>query len=97
MNRNEMINKARKEQGMSIRELANKSGVKYNTVRDIVNQTSENPRIDNIEKIARALNINIMENEKNELDVIFNQIRQLDKELQEDIINIIKIWLKNYK
>ena len=97
MNRNEMINKARKEQGMSIRELANKSGVKYNTVRDIVNQTSENPRIDNIEKIARALNINLMENEKKELDVIFNQIRQLDKELQEDIINIIKIWLKNYK
>lgn len=95
MNRNELINQERKKRGWSIKTLSEKSGVKYNTARDIINQKTENPRIDNIEKMALALGIDLMQKEKNdELEQTFNDLRKLNNELKKDINNIIKIWLK---
>ncbi|MGR3500848.1 adenosylcobalamin-dependent ribonucleoside-diphosphate reductase [Pseudaestuariivita sp.] len=46
-----------KETGVGVRELAEKSGVHFTSIYDIVNGTNQKPRIDTIEKIATALQI----------------------------------------
>ena len=44
---------------MSMLELSNKSEIGYATLHDILNGKSKNPRIDTIQKIAKALNENV--------------------------------------
>ena len=46
-----------KEQGISLRALAGKAGIQYNTLYSIVRRDSENVSWSNAEKIAAALNV----------------------------------------
>lgn len=99
MNLSQRIKTEKIKRGWSIRKLSDESGVKYNTVRDIVNNTTENPRKDNLEKIAKTLNIEVIERseEDKELEKIFNDVRKLNKDVREDILEMLKIWLKRVK
>ncbi|AFK87736.1 transcriptional regulator [Thermoanaerobacterium phage THSA-485A] len=53
---NERLKKIRKEQGLSLRALAEKSGISKSTLNDIENGKS-NPTTETLAKIAKALNI----------------------------------------
>ena len=48
-----------KDKNMTIHKLAQKSNVAYATVYSIVHEKNSNPNIETLQKIARALEVNI--------------------------------------
>lgn len=55
---NEKLKKFRKERGLSLRALAEKSGISKSTLNDIETGKS-NPSVETLAKIAKALDIKI--------------------------------------
>jgi transcriptional regulator with XRE-family HTH domain len=65
---NERLKKIRKEQGLSLRALAEKSGISKSTLNDIENGKS-NPTTETLAKIAKALNIKVSDFFRTENDL----------------------------
>ncbi|HGU6173175.1 TPA: helix-turn-helix domain-containing protein [Escherichia coli] len=69
---NERLKKIRKERGLSLRALAEKSGISKSTLNDIETGKS-NPSVETLTKIAKALNIEISYFFSDENDTMNNQ------------------------
>jgi transcriptional regulator with XRE-family HTH domain len=66
---NEKLKKIRKERGLSLRALAEKSGISKSTLNDIENGKS-NPTTETLAKIAKALDIKISDFFRTENDSV---------------------------
>ena len=53
----ELWNKVRKESRITLEELAQKTGISISTMKDIFRGKTENPRIDTVQAIERALGL----------------------------------------
>lgn len=100
----EVITILRKQKGMSVEELANKSGVPLGTLSKISAGITKDPKLETIKAIARALECSLEEFDDYDSDSIkknnfieteyINMAKELKKHniTNEDIKKIIKVF-----
>lgn len=81
----EIINKLRKEKGLTLKQLSDVSGVPLGTLNKIVNGITKDPKLDTLKAISKVLGCT--------LDDFDDDILSGDRiELSEDGINLFKKW-----
>ena len=90
----EILKDEMKRQGLNQIKLAEISGIPLQTIRNIFSEKTKNPRIDTIQNIERALNINEgkTKNENYLIDrgealiTMFNSLSEKNKDIVENLI-----------
>ena len=87
-----IISEKRKQAGLTIDELAAKSGVPKGTLNKIINGYTRDPQIETVKSIARALNCTLedFDDSPREEYLLIQQYRLLDSIGQEIVQFIIK-------
>lgn len=98
------IAEIRKIKGITLSKLAKDAGISKGYLSNIENGIKENPSTELLEKIARALDVNVSElfeneNPKDELDeleedmkLLFSKAKTLSKENRQKVLKMIEIF-----
>ncbi|HHV63856.1 MAG TPA: helix-turn-helix transcriptional regulator [Peptococcaceae bacterium] len=81
----EIITKLRKEKGLTLKQLSEKSGVPLGTLNKIVNGITKDPKLDTLKAISKVLDCTLDDFD----DETFDENRI---ELSEKEINLLKKW-----
>lgn len=90
----ERLEKLLEDEEKTIQELSEITGIKYNTLRDLVKGTTTNPKIDTLKKLSDATNISIMEllygEKAGRIEKIVMKISNLDEKEEENILTMLE-------
>ena len=94
MNIGEFLRNLREKNNLTLKDLADKSGVGPSTISDIETGTSTNPRMGTLKKLADALDISVndffYENKSNCSSISMELTSRDHKDIAKDLDNIMK-------
>ncbi|HBL06461.1 MAG TPA: XRE family transcriptional regulator [Clostridium sp.] len=94
MNTGEFLRSLREKNNLTLKELADKSGVGPSTISDIETGTSTNPRMGTLKKLADALDISVNDffnDSENKTSASSKELTSKDyKDISKDLDNIMK-------
>ena len=93
----EKLKKIRKRKGLTLKQLADKVGVTEGYLCHIENDRRENPSIDKIEKIAKALNtnpVNLLIKKENWQQLLPEELKEFVKKENIEYLEVISQFKK---
>lgn len=98
------IAKIRNKRGISLSKLSRESGVSKGYLSELENGIKENPNIEILDKIAKALDVSVsdlfeqdpideeLEDLEEDMKLLFSKAKQLSKENRKKVLKMIEIF-----
>lgn len=98
------IAEIRNKRGISLSKLSRESGVSKGYLSELENGIKENPNIEILDKIAKALDVNVsdlfeqdpideeLKDLEEDMKILFSKAKQLSKENRKKVLKMIEIF-----